>query len=401
MDNQINEFNTNFKKIVNNSTDKISEDLNLAYSEMTEEISSNKLASENRNKDKIAQIDEISSKTFTKFNSKRKKITGQINNKKIKIQEKYELTTDEFLTSLKSEISSFMSQVNLVFDNLETNFPISKDSFLTSFKDKLNQTLNFEKLFAELNLNISTIMEDSQKNSTDDQKEFNKLVLSVKEKFLQQMESLGNEFRDTSKLRLEEIEIKINKDIEALSLKLDNKEKNDVKQLREIINTVNTSVFNDIVNDHVVGGITPFRENLIQELDTVRTLFTDSLKPSHFSELETSHHETLEELKELLINSYNYSISKLNSIQDNFSEYLNDFQQNFTNLINNNLQEMKSKEEKFISNAYKNLENISEIQNKTLNDQTQNLHQVLTDWYLLLSKIETDNDSLFKSFDKI
>ena len=162
------------------------------------------------------------------------------------------------------------------------------DSFLTSFKDKLNQTLNFEKLFSELNLNISTIMEDSQKNSNDDQKEFIKLVLSIKERFIQQMESLGTEFRDTSKLRLEEIETKINKDIEALSLKLDNKEKTDVKQLREIINTVNTSVFNEIVNDHVVGGITPFRENLVQELDTVRTLFSDSLKPSHFSKLETS-----------------------------------------------------------------------------------------------------------------
>lgn len=401
LEDQLGEFNSNFNKLIRDSTEVIKEDLNESYTSVSSDLENYKLESNERIENKLLKLDKISNKAINEFKLKHDENLKQIKEKKLHFDERSELLSNEIMSHIRVNVNEFTSKIDIIFETLDNDIPANTSLFLTNFKDKISQIVNFESLFANLNQNINNLHQDSESKFSENKKIFQKHIVKIKEDFSDQIESFGSEFRETSKLRLEEIEGQINDEIESFSKKLVKKEENDVKKLREIISTINTTVFSEIVNDNVIGTITPFRENIIQDIDNLKSQFNKILKSEKFSALSENHQATMGEISNLIINSFNESIGKINTIQNVFADSIEDFRVEFLEEIKTTFTQIKTKEEDLISTNKNQIDSYSKSQNKTIYDRIITIQETLLLWDKNLKSLSSNYHSLFSSLNEI
>lgn len=381
-------------------------------------VKSVKQESEENRETHLTNLTNLSKDSLNELNGRSSKQLSTIKESKIQLEEKSVILTEQLRNQLLEYLSTFQSGLFTQFDTMIETIPVQMKDYVTDFKNSLKE------LFETLNQQIFKPISDNVTNSTtliknsqlENQKTLQQGLNQLKVKFSDQITELKDEYLETSKLRLEEIELQINKELEIFSSKLVKKENVDVQKLRELIQSMSSvGIFNDLVNENLIANIDPLKNNIETSIGVFQTDFEKIIGETNISELDELRQKTTQEFNDLLINAYNTSIGKLNTIQKSFSDQLNEFQNEVKNFIEKTIEKSKSNELELIksnenelltyfSNEGKklaalmnNVINSFSTQNETLNSLLVNYSNFFNSIHSVVSEPSADNEVLYKS----
>ena len=204
--------------------------------------------------------------------------------------------------------------------------------------------------------------------------------------------------------------------MESIQSKLVKKENDDVKKLRELIQSINSvGIFNELVNDNLITKIDPMKDSFDNNLTKFQTDFEKQLQNTGINELNEIQQKTMNEFNNLLVNAYNTSIGKLNIIQKSFTEQMNSFQLSIKSFLDKTIEASKANEINLLKENDDKILNLQESQSKIISDliekvlssfqeQNSKLNKLITDYnqffnaiHSVLVKQDKESDTMFKS----
>ena len=314
--------------------------------------------------------------------------------------------------------TTFYDTIASKFDTLQETIPERMKAYFSDFKvvsKELIETIN-QNIVKELSDNINNSASNFKNSQNESMKSLQQSLNGIKSEFSENLTRLKDEFLETSKLRLEEIEIQVNKEMESFQSKLVKKENDDVKKLRELIQSINSvGIFNELVNDNLITKIDPMKDSFDNNLTKFQTDFEKQLQNTGINELNEIQQKTMNEFNNLLVNAYNTSIGKLNIIQKSFTEQMNSFQLSIKSFLDKTIEASKANEINLLKENDDKILNLQESQSKIISDliekvlssfqeQNSKLNKLITDYnqffnaiHSVLVKQDKESDTMFKS----
>ncbi len=407
-----------FKKTIENLSGVGSEKITQFEKEIQESIQSIKVENEENHETYLQELSTISKESIEDLNIRNSKQLSLIKESKLQLEENSQILTENLMNQIIEKQSTFQNQIITQFNSIEEIIPVRLKEYMDDFKNsvkELFESLN-QVIFKEINENIASSGAFFKSTSSENQKTFQQSLTQLKTKFLEQIAVIKDEFQETSKLRLEEIEMQINKELESFSSKLVKKENDDVKRLRELIQSISSvGIFNELVNDNLINNIDPLKNNFENSLNNFQSEFEKLFQNSGISELTEVQKKTMDEFGNLLINVYNTSIGKLNSIQKSFTEQTNQFQENIKTFVEKTIETTKTGEISLLSSTQSKILAITDSQNELLSSSiskmissfqtsTKELNSLVAEYnqffntiHSVITQSDKDTDTLYKN----
>ncbi len=414
----MNTSTTEFNKTLDNLSEGGAEQIESFEKEIKTSVQTIKQDIDTNKEAHLNNLLNISKESLNDLNTKTTKQLASIKESKLQLEEKTEILTENLVKGLIEIQITYQNKIDEQFDTLIDSIPETLKNYFTDFKSSVKElidTLN-QIILKEITDNSTTTNSLFKNTQTEGQKAFQLNLNQLKTKFTEQITAINDEFQETSKLRLEEIEMQVNKELESFQIKLVKKENDDVKKLRELIQSINSvGIFNELVNDNLIHNIDPLKDNFEISLNSFQSDVEKLFQNSGLNQLTDVQQKTIADFSTLLINAYNSSISKLNTIQKSFSEQMNIFQANIKNFMEKTIEKTKtneldlilSNEEKILGLQESEIKLISDFVNKAMTSyqiNTSKLNELVKDYNTFFNSIHSvlvqpdkEVDNLYKN----
>jgi hypothetical protein len=407
-----------FNKVLENVSEISVTQINAFEKELLDNVQNIKQENETNREEHLNNLVNLSKDSVNDLNVRNSKQIAVTKDARLQLEEKSQILIENLIKKINETQILYQKNINSQFDEIENLVPTRLKEYIGDVQLSVNElfeTLN-QNIFKEIKENITSIESSFKSSQVENQKGLQQNLNQLKMKFSEHIEEIKGEFLETSKLRIEEIEVQINKELEVFQNKLVKKEDGDVKRIRDLIQSINSvGIFNELVNENLVSNIDPLKDAIENSVSNFSTNFEKLKETSGITNLTDLQQKTIQEFNDLLINSFNASIGKLNNIQKVFSDQMNNFGLNVENFLNktlesskeNQLNLFKDNQEKFIAlhdnqlntiNAFVG-EAVTSMQNHndSLRDLISNYHSFFTSIHTVLLKSNKDVDNLYKS----
>lgn len=318
-------------------------------------------------------------------------------------------SSTKITTNLVDGLVGNLQSIQMLFTTLFNRFTLEIPSTIESFQKETREVVQtLEQTFSqefvgqlsasseELNASIIKVLQDNKKT-------LQVRLDEISGEFESALAATQSQVREQGKVRVQEVGDQLSKTTENYQSKLVKKEATDVKKLREVMQSGNLDILGQIVDEHIIGGINPFRESVDNELDTyretIRTFLNDYAQ--ELKQFVQSLNEGLSQVKEALSDNNKTSTELLGGSHLTMTDHTSQLRTGAVELVESSLEENYVKQKEILNRSK---EQLGQNQQRLRDDLTSFIQKVihnLTNARTQFTNLSTDYQAFFENMREL